>query len=476
MIAVERADAIPWLIVAGAVLIAWCALFAIVAAATMPRLPDPGPETTELRPEAPAIANLLVSRCKLTTSAISATLVDLAARRYITIDPIGETENLVRLRGKGVDTTNAYETRVLNLVRNRANNDTVPTHELSLGYGKFADEWWHAFQKAVTEDARSRGLVRRRFSSTQSTLLAGTLAVPLAIAGIGLELYGAAVRDTGGDFDAGGGFAIAGVVWLALLVFGGARLRGVRDTPSGSAACAHWLGVRGYLAHDESFRETPPAGVAIWNRLLSYGVALGAAHGTDAALPIGPTRDDEGWSPYAGLWRQVRITYPHRFGYGDAPKRTVAASALALVGVASLSVVVVRALGPPLIDVAANVVDDDKGGNARFLLIPVLAVLSIPVTWAVIQIVRRVVMLGRALPDLRRTQTFEGYVVRVPWHYEQNGDDRRWAPSGYTAVDDARGDELRALKYYKAEVREGQVVRVTITPRMRHVVSVEPVR
>jgi hypothetical protein len=84
-------------------------------------------------------------------------------------------------------------------------------------------------------------------------------------------------------------------------------------------------------------------------------------------------------------------------------------------------------------------------------------------------------MMGRALPDLRQTETFEGYVVRVPWHYEQNGDDRVWEPSGYTAVDDGRADEVRALRYYAADVHEGQVVRVTMTPRMRHVIRVEAV-
>jgi hypothetical protein len=71
---------------------------------------------------------------------------------------------------------------------------------------------------------------------------------------------------------------------------------------------------------------------------------------------------------------------------------------------------------------------------------------------------RRRVVMRRALPDLRETEMFDGYVVRVPWPYGQNG------------------DEIRALRYYAADVHEGQVVRVTMTPRMRHVIRVDAVR
>jgi hypothetical protein len=233
--------------------------------------------------------------------------------------------------------------------------------------------------------------------------------------------------------------------------------------------------VRDYLAQDEAFRETPPAGVAIWDRLLSYGVALGVAHGTDAALPIGPTRDDEGWSPYRGLWRQVSITYPRRFGYGESPKRAIPISLLVLVGVGVLAVLVVRNFVPPLADLLGDIVDDDTG-NGRWLLVPILAVMSIPLAFVIVQIVRRVVMLARAFPDLAQTATFDGYVVRIPWHYVRQGDDNVWAPKGYTAVDDGHDDEVRALRYYSSDLREGEIVRVTMTPRMRHVISMERVR
>jgi hypothetical protein len=475
-LAVEHTDAVPWLVIAAIVFGAWLVLFTILATATRPRLPDPGPETMDLGPEPPAVANFLANRCEVTTSAISATLVDLAARGYASLDQIGDGENLVRLDRHGRrDPTNAYEEYVLDLVRSRAKNDTVPAHELSLGYGKDAEGSWKKFKGAVEKHARELDLVRRRFTGVQSALLVATLAVPFAFAGIGFEVYGAAERAAGKKMDVGGGMAAAAVLWLLVAMAGAAKLRGWRETPAGSGAMARWLGVRDFLCRDEAFRETPPAGVAIWDRLLAYGVALGVAHGTDAALPIGPTRDDEGWSPQRGLWRQVRIEYPHRFGYGESPGRALLGSLLVLAGVLALGVVVAREFLPPLIDVAKDIGDED-GGNGRWLIIPILAVLSVPVVFVVVHIVRRVVMIARSLPDLGHTQTFEGYVVRVPWRYQKNGDDRVWAPTGYTAVDDGKSDDVRALRYYATDVHEGQVVRVTLTPRMRHVVHVKPVR
>ena len=471
-LAEKYADAIPWLIVAGAVLAAWLVLFTIVARATMPRLPEAGPETMEVGPESPAVANLLVNRCRVTTSALSATLVDLAARGHVAIDRIGAGDELVRVLHAGRDETTPYETQTLDLVRTRARNDTVPAGELSLGYGKAAERWWQRFDRAVIDHARELGLVRRRFTRAQVVLLAGTLLAPFLPIAIALEQYGEAARAAGDDFDAGSGFGIAAILWAATLLLGRRVLRGWRETPAGAAAAAHWLGLRDFLRHDDAFRETPPAGVAIWNRLLAYGVAVGVAHGTDAALPIGPTRDDEGWSPYQGLWRPVRITYPKRFCYGEAPRRAALISVAVLAGAAIAGVVVGGTFLPAMWDLPSELADEDGAGRGLLLLVTVIALL--PIAFVAMQIVRRSVVLRRALGDLGNEETFEGYVVRVPWGWVKRGDDRVWEPTGYTAVDDGRTDEVRAVRYYSASVREGEVVRVTLTPRMRHVIRVEP--
>jgi hypothetical protein len=263
-------------------------------------------------------------------------------------------------------------------------------------------------------------------------------------------------------------------LWVGALVLGARLLRGWRQTATGMDATARWLGVRDFLRHDEAFRETPPAGVAIWERLLAYGVALGVAHGTDAALPIGPTRDEEGWSPYRGLWRQVRITYPKRFRYGESPGRAAALSVLLLAAFAAAGIVVTRTFVPAIGDSLDTAVNGNNT-SGRWIVAAVGLVLLGPVLYVSFQLVHGIVTLQRALADLGKQETFEGYVVRVPWHYVSDNDGGgSWQPRGYTAVDDGRADEVRALRFYNPSVREGQVVRVTLTPRMRHVLEVKP--
>ena len=59
-----------------------------------------GPETMDGGSEPPAVANFLSNRWEVTTSAIPATLVDLAARGHVGIEAIGDGENLIRLRSR----------------------------------------------------------------------------------------------------------------------------------------------------------------------------------------------------------------------------------------------------------------------------------------------------------------------------------------------------------------------------------------
>lgn len=80
------------------------------------------------------------------------------------------------------------------------------------------------------------------------------------------------------------------MIWAALTssikLFGDQR-----DTPAGRAAAARWLGVRAYLGQNEVFPTLPPASVAIWDRYLGYGAALGVAAAAVHALPMGAEDD-----------------------------------------------------------------------------------------------------------------------------------------------------------------------------------------
>ena len=51
-----------------------------------------------------------------------------------------------------------------------------------------------------------------------------------------------------------------------------------------------------FLQHDPQFGDTPPAGVAIWDRLLAYGAGLGVAHGAVAAIPLEEEDPEVAWS------------------------------------------------------------------------------------------------------------------------------------------------------------------------------------
>jgi hypothetical protein len=93
-----------WVPVAGVATGLWLAVFAVLAAATNPRRVAPGPQTLDLPgSEPPAIVNLLARDWRLGREAVPATLVDLAARRHLAIDQVGE-QTLVRVSSQGTST------------------------------------------------------------------------------------------------------------------------------------------------------------------------------------------------------------------------------------------------------------------------------------------------------------------------------------------------------------------------------------
>jgi len=106
------------------------------------------------------------------------------------------------------------------------------------------------------------------------------------------------------------GMLAAGFVIFTVLAGATSVFASERDTPAGREAAARWLGVRTYLGNDEFFPTLPPAAVAIWDRYLGYGAALGVATGAVQALPMGAEDDHRAWSSFGGRWRMVRVAYP----------------------------------------------------------------------------------------------------------------------------------------------------------------------
>src|SRR5262245_792309 len=105
------------LVVSAAFAVAFAVYFVLRFAASFPDLPPPGPETSELGvdPDPPAVANLLVNRCKVTSAAAAATLVDLCARGHLELLQLDPEHFVVRVRPARDEPLADYEHDVLSL-------------------------------------------------------------------------------------------------------------------------------------------------------------------------------------------------------------------------------------------------------------------------------------------------------------------------------------------------------------------------
>jgi hypothetical protein len=174
VIAVDRytgfhGGALVLLVAAGVAAAVFGLAFAIRYVASFPKQPDPGPETSDLGPEPPALVNLLVNRFELRRAAVPATLVDLAARAVIDLEEIGPDRFVVRVHDRlpGPD-LEPYEQQLLDTVRADATGGSAPVEAIDLGTETEAAAWWTRFSKAVVTDARTRGLARNRWTGSSS--------------------------------------------------------------------------------------------------------------------------------------------------------------------------------------------------------------------------------------------------------------------------------------------------------------------
>jgi hypothetical protein len=293
-----------------AAVVLWLVALLVVAFATRPRDIDPGPATMDLGEEPPAVVDLLTNDWRVTADAIPATLLDLAARDFVDLEQYGPGRTVCRIRRAAADGLETYERMVLDHVAGLAVDGIVPAEALTTGPQDQSTRWWRAFQRRVVRDARERGLTRDRWSSPVKALLRLAALVP---AGLGVLLANAA-----GGLDLGT-IGVGLVIW-ALLTSSMKLVGDQRDTPAGAEAAARWLGVRSYLGRNEVFPTLPPASVAVWDRYLGYGAALGVATAALQALPMGAEDDHRAWSAYGGRWRMVKVRYPRlSFIWGRKP-------------------------------------------------------------------------------------------------------------------------------------------------------------
>jgi len=296
-------------------------------------------------------------------------------------------------------------------------------------------------------------------------LLAVTALAPSVLAALALLVLPTtdSSGNRGDDNPIGAFLGITAMVEVGLLAIPG-KLRAERDTPEGRAAAARWLGLRRYLSEDGTFSDAPPAAVAVWDRYLSYGAAMGVAAAAVRALPLGSESDKVAWSHQGGRWRMVRIDYPKRIppGWGRHP---VLASAI---GLASLGVglFVARIFFPPMLDEASRLLDSTRHQGVHPLDLLGVALLGIPTVVTAIWLVRTGAMLVAAVPDLFTRREVDGLVLRIRSHDKQP----------YLAVDDGTRTEIKAwlvepAVLYGAGLSQGDGVRATVSPRLGHVYS-----
>ncbi len=459
------------LVAAGGAAAVFAVVFAIRFAASFPALPSPGPETAELGDESPAVANLLVNRCQVTHAAAAATLLDLAARGYLEVFEAGVDRFVVRLRTTAdAAPLTAYEEQVMALVRSRATGGSAPLEAVQLGDAE-AVGWHTRFSKAVVRDARSRGLLRGRWSRVDWALFAVLAGVAWLLLASGLDVahveQTARAATTSGsqsrNFQPQDWYWVAVGGWaLTLAVI--ARFRSIRFAPAGSQAAARWLGVKRYLAHDRSFGDATPAAVAIWKQLLAYGTALGVARAAAAAIPLSVEDRRTAWSRAGGDWHQVHVEYPHHFGYGEAPRSVFLGGLLRLLFWGGLCFVVLPVAANAAWTAGSDALHNHEvaSGAAVGAVVGFVLVFAAIAAVLLVRFGDGVVRAFRGGADLGRSTMVEGPVVKVVG----TGD--------WFAVDPGHVDHVRAWHPGAARLpARGTTVRVQLTPHLCHVMAID---
>lgn len=465
---------------AAALLAGAAVLLLVTAAVTSPRRPRPGAPTMELGPEPPAIVDLLTDNFEVTSEAVPATLLDLAARGWVELESYGPDQTICRLDRGGHGPLLPYEQRVLEHLRGLAVDGVVPADALTTGPEDASTAWWRSFRREVVADARARGLCRRRWPR-------GVPGVAwLAVLGAGglLWLSGVDSNDEGLA-----PFAIGVFAAMAIVGFAAGRVTASdrqRDTPAGLEAGGRWLGVRRYLVEHGAFADQPAAAVAVWDRYLAHAAAMDLAGLAVQQLPLGAEDDRHAWSAVTGEWRPVIVDYP-RFepGWGRHPAAAIVLGLLG--GAAALAVMWASWRYAQDTDLGGLLEDTDPALLARAgwaaLALGVLCL--VPLGYAAVE-------LWRGIVDAFSEQSVEGLVLRTrarsaglqppkfvryftePQRRGRNEAEPRW----YVAIDTgeaSRVDAFRVRRRIYQQVHQHQRVRLELRPRLGYVSAVTPV-
>ncbi|GAA1984050.1 DUF2207 family protein [Kitasatospora viridis] len=287
-------------------------------------------------PVSPALAALIVGGVWARADAEAATLLDLAARGLIRIDPTGPgaRDALVTVTADAAqaEALLPYERQVLHRVARIAVGGQVPLGALARGGTGQSSTWQREFRKAVEAEGRERGLLRDRYDRSRRRLLMLLAVLPVAAFWLAMALpHGSWI----------GSPPLALLPWL--LVAGTADAAGKFPVATAAARPEHWQQYGERLAAEGAATRTP-ASATTGDRTLAYAAALGVARTAAAAVRFGTPDPRRAWSTQGGQWHQVQLRRA-RFGSLAAPGRMAAVGGTAGLLLLGLVALVVRAAG-----------------------------------------------------------------------------------------------------------------------------------
>ncbi|MBM7494041.1 hypothetical protein JOD64_005263 [Micromonospora luteifusca] len=419
------------LIIAVASVGLWLIAYAGCRIVTRPAAPPVGPATMDLGSESPAVVSMLVNGWSTSVDTAESTVLDLAAAGYYELrqpdaDPYRTTVHLARNQ-PDPSGLRPYERQVLDRIRGLAVDGVVPLTALAFRNENESKAWNSRLRAAVVADARAAGLSERRFGRTMMTALHfGTLAIAVTCGSMAVHHTHRLV-------------AFCFVLPFAAALVGLVQHIGERDTPTGLEAASRWLGVQVWLRNHEQFAELPPSAVAVWDRYLAYGAALGVTRRASDVLDLEVGTRRRLWSSYQGGWRRIRVRYP-RGPWRASTTRTLILQAMLFV-------------------VAGSIAAAIAGHPSRYSL-PGYALITVGVY-----------VLVRALLDLARSEEVTGEVLaRRPWR-QHNGRPRL----DYLVIDDGTTDTTTAWGLparWSDRCHSGDVVTITARPWSRRVTAV----
>lgn len=427
--------------------LAFFGLAALVAVTRRPRTPPALAATSDLGPETPAVANLLANGGRVTPDAVPATLLDLAARHVVKIEETEPGSYGCRLAADAPTGLAIYENRVLNLLRRRAVDGLVPARALTTGPTDEAKDWMQDFRSEVVVEATRAGIVGPRWPAGPRSMLS-TLS-------LGAFVLAVVAFDFGNTI--GPSLLAAGISVLSFIVLREVfKTQAEMVTSTGLNAAARWLALRKYLQEDEAFAGLPPTAVAVRDRYLAYGAALGAAAAAVRAVPMGAESDTWAWTRFGGHWQQVRVSYPRHWppGWGESPwevvKGAIKFGGSGLVWLWIDSHFLAQLTAGPATDQLTRAV------GLAIALLRVAAMGAVAVG---------IVMLIVAIAAVVGTKEMTGEVIRL----------RRFALPCYLALYTGNSDHVRAwivAPYLYEGLTEYQQITVSVVPLLGHIRSI----